>query len=194
MILPLSLFLFIASICCCFADSPKPQTSKVLLKTNQGDVTIQLYPEKAPKTVDNFLQYVRDGFYKNTIFHRVIPDFMIQGGGFEANLKQKETRSPIKNEANNGLSNKRGTIAMARTGVVDSATAQFFINVKDNTFLDHRAPTPADYGYAVFGEVVDGMDVVDKIRNVNTETRDIYHNVPKEPIIILEAIEVKSTP
>src|SRR5512143_627461 len=136
---------------------------KVLLKTSKGDITLELNAAKAPITVKNFLAYVNDKFYDGTIFHRVIPAFMVQGGGFDKDMKQKATKAPIKNEAGNGLKNDVGTIAMARTGVVDSATAQFFINVKANDFLDHRDDSQQGYGYAVFGKVIEGMDVVDKI-------------------------------
>jgi len=143
----------------------------VVLSTTLGDIKIELYPDKAPVTVENFLGYVKSKFYDGTIFHRVIPNFMIQGGGFDAEMKQKKTGPQIKNEAGNGLKNARGTISMARTSVVDSATSQFFINVKDNTPLDHRDETPRGYGYAVFGSVIEGMDVVDKIVSVSTVQR-----------------------
>lgn len=155
---------------------------QVLMKTSKGDITLQLDRDRAPVSVDNFLTYVDSGHYNGTIFHRVIKDFMIQGGGFDANMRQKATLPPIKNEAQNGLKNRRGTIAMARTGVVDSATSQFFINVKDNVFLDHGA---RDFGYAVFGEVIAGMDVVDSIAFAPTGARD----VPREAIII-ESVSV----
>ena len=155
----------------------------VLLKTSKGDITIRLDPDKAPVTVQNFLDYVDAGFYAGTIFHRVIDGFMIQGGGLDAQLRQKTTRPPIKNEAYNGLRNRRGTIAMARTSVIDSATSQFFINVVDNAFLDFRAPNPQGFGYCVFGEVIDGMDVVDAIKSVPTRPGD----VPLETITILSA-------
>ncbi|CAG0972808.1 Peptidyl-prolyl cis-trans isomerase A [Myxococcaceae bacterium] len=150
----------------------------VIIKTNLGDVTVQLDPEKAPKTVENFLAYVDAGFYDGTVFHRVIKNFMIQGGGMTADGKQKPTRPPIKNEANNGLENDVGTIAMARTNVVDSATAQFFINTKDNDFLNHGG---RDFGYAVFGKVTDGMDVVRKIEAVETGAGD----VPRQTVTIV---------
>jgi cyclophilin family peptidyl-prolyl cis-trans isomerase len=140
----------------------------VVLETSEGDITIRCHTDKAPISCKNFFAYIDAGFYDGTIFHRVIPDFMIQGGGFTETLQKKETREPIKNEADNGLKNKRGTLAMARTGVVDSATAQFFINVKDNAFLDHRGQDPRSFGYAVFAEVTSGMDIVDKIENVAT--------------------------
>jgi cyclophilin family peptidyl-prolyl cis-trans isomerase len=156
----------------------------VLMSTSMGDIKIELYEDKAPVTVKNFLGYVNDKFYDGTIFHRVIPNFMIQGGGFDKDMKQKATKAPIKNEAANGLKNDAGTIAMARTGVVDSATAQFFISVKDNDFLNHRDESPQGFGYAAFGKVVDGMDVVHKIEHVQTTTKGMYQNVPVEPVVI----------
>ncbi len=162
------------------ADHPR-----VKIDTNLGSIVVELHPEKAPKTVENFLQYVRDGFYDGTIFHRVIDGFMIQGGGFTPNFERKETRAPIINEADNGLKNTRGTIAMARTMDPHSATAQFFINVKDNPFLDHTGKTPRGWGYAVFGKVVEGMDVVDRIRKVRTGPGGMFpKDVPQEPVII----------
>jgi len=160
---------------------------RVELKTSLGSIVLELYPDKAPKSVANFLQYVNDGFYDGTIFHRVIDGFMIQGGGFTPDFGQKETRAPIENEAANGLRNTIGTIAMARTGDPHSATAQFFINVADNDFLDHTAPTPQGWGYAVFGKVVEGMDVVDKIRQVATEQRGPFEGVPTTPVVIESA-------
>jgi len=161
----------------------------VKLNTNFGTITLELDADKAPVTVENFLNYVKDGFYNGTIFHRVISNFMIQGGGMEPGMKEKSTKAPIKNEADNGLSNQRGTIAMARTMEPHSASAQFFINVKDNTFLDHRSPTPDGWGYAVFGRVVDGMDVVDKIKEVQTGNAGFHQDVPVEDVII-ESAEV----
>ena len=163
----------------------------VLISTSQGDIKVELYEDKAPVTVKNFLAYVNDKFYDGTVFHRVIPKFMIQGGGFDKDMKEKSTKSPIKNEAGNGLKNETGTIAMARTNVVDSATAQFFINVKDNVFLNHRDETQPGFGYAVFGKVVDGMDVVHKIENVPTGNRGPLENVPQEPVIIKSITVVK---
>ena len=157
---------------------------QVEIKTNMGNIVLELYPDKAPKTVENFLQYVKDGFFKGTIFHRVIPGFMIQGGGFSADFAQKQTRAPIQNEAGNGLKNDTGTIAMARTSDPHSATAQFFINVKDNDFLDF---TPGNPGYAVFGKVSKGMDVVNKIEAVQTGNRGGHQNVPVKPIVIEDA-------
>lgn len=157
------------------------------LNTSLGSITVELADDKAPKTVENFLGYVRDGFYNGTIFHRVIDGFMIQGGGFNSNFQQKPTHAPIPNEADNGLKNVRGTIAMARTSDPHSATAQFFINVKDNPALDHRSPTSQGWGYTVFGHVVGGMDVVDKIRQMPTGVGgpgNQFSDVPKTPVII----------
>ena len=156
----------------------------VTMETAKGTITLALDDEKAPETVKNFLQYVKDGHYDGTIFHRVIDGFMIQGGGFTKDMNQKATREPIRNEAMNGLRNRRGTIAMARTMVVDSATSQFFINLVDNDFLDFQSPTPQGFGYAVFGEVTDGMDVVDAIAKAKTGSVGPYQNVPEEPIVI----------
>jgi cyclophilin family peptidyl-prolyl cis-trans isomerase len=164
---------------------------KVTLDTTMGTITLELNDEKAPVTVKNFLDYVQSGHYENTIFHRVIDGFMIQGGGFTKAMDQKETRAPIKNEAANGLSNKRGTIAMARTMVVDSATSQFFINLVDNAFLDYRGPDPRTFGYAVFGQVTDGMDVVDKIAKVKTGFAGPHQNVPEEAIVIRKVTVVE---
>ncbi len=153
----------------------------VIMSTSKGDIKIELYKDKAPITVENFLAYANDGFYNGTIFHRVIPNFMIQGGGFTPDLNQKPTKPPIKNEAKNGLKNERGTLAMARTQVVDSATSQFFINLVDNSFLDNGI---RDYGYAVFGKVIDGMNVVDKIAAVETGSKGMYGDVPQEDVVI----------
>jgi cyclophilin family peptidyl-prolyl cis-trans isomerase len=163
----------------------------VLISTSMGDIKVELDEQKAPVTVQNFLGYVNDKFYDGTVFHRVIPNFMIQGGGMDKDMKEKATKAPIKNEAGNGLKNSVGTIAMARTSVVDSATAQFFINVKDNTFLDHRDETPAGFGYAVFGKVVDGMDVVRKIEKVQTANKGMHQNVPVEPVVIKSITVIK---
>ncbi|MBI3141129.1 MAG: peptidyl-prolyl cis-trans isomerase [Rhodocyclales bacterium] len=159
----------------------------VKLQTNLGTITLELDVEKAPETVKNFLAYVASGHYDNTIFHRVIDGFMIQGGGFEPGMTQKPTQAPVKNEADNGLKNDRGTIAMARTSDPHSATAQFFINVKDNDFLNHTAPNSQGWGYCVFGKVVEGMDVVDKIRAVKTGSRSFHQDVPVEDVIIEKA-------
>ena len=159
----------------------------VKLHTSLGAITLELNSEKAPKTVENFLQYVKDGFFDGTIFHRVIDGFMIQGGGFEADMSQKATRDMIENEAANGLKNEAYTVAMARTPNPNSATAQFFINVSNNSFLNHTAPTPQGYGYAVFGKVVDGMDVVDQMKKVRTGSRAGHQDVPLEDILITQA-------
>lgn len=158
----------------------------VVIETTMGDITVELFKDKAPISVENFLAYAKDNFYRGTIFHRVIRGFMIQGGGFAQDMSRKETRPPIENEATNGESNKRGTIAMARTNVINSATSQFFINTVDNgnRGLDHRSNKPEEYGYAVFGKVIDGMDVVDKIERVNTGNSGPYQNVPTEPVVI----------
>ena len=161
----------------------------IILHTNQGDIHIKLDTEKAPISSQNFIDYVKEGFYDGTIFHRVIKNFMIQGGGFDTDMSEKETRAQIKNEANNGLSNLRGTLAMARTMVPHSATSQFFINVEDNTFLDHSSETSEGWGYAVFGAVVEGLDVVDKIREASTATRMGHQDVPVDDMII-ESAEV----
>lgn len=161
--------------------------TKVLFETNQGNITVEVYPEKAPKTVENFLQYVKDGFYTETIFHRVINRFMIQGGGFDKNLIEKPTRPAITNESNNGLLNQTGTIAMARTPDPNSATAQFFINVADNQFLDYRSPEPDLIGYCVFGKVISGMDVVFKISNLPTGNQHGFADVPIRTVIIKSA-------
>ena len=161
----------------------------VILHTNHGDITLELDAAKAPKTVANFLQYVRDGHYDNTVFHRVIDGFMIQGGGMEPGMKQKPTRAGVPNEAANGLKNKRYTVAMARTSDPHSATAQFFINVGDNDFLDHTAPTAQGWGYCVFGKVTAGQDVVDRIKGVATGNSGFHQNVPREDVIIVRAEE-----
>jgi len=167
------------------------QNPKVSLKTNKGTIVLELYPEKAPVSVENFLQYVKSGFYDGVIFHRVIKNFMIQGGGFDKDFNRKQTKDPIVNEATNGLKNKRGTIAYARTSVINSATSQFFINHADNYFLDHKGKTPQDFGYAVFGKVIEGMDVVDKIANVKTHVYRGMGDVPVKEVVILKAEIVK---
>ncbi|HSN40066.1 MAG TPA: peptidylprolyl isomerase [Burkholderiales bacterium] len=159
----------------------------VKLHTSLGIVTLDLDTEKAPETVANFLQYVQDGHYNNTLFHRVIDGFMIQGGGFEPGMKQKPTRAPVRNEADNQLKNDAYTVAMARTPNPDSATAQFFINVADNGFLNFTAPTPQGWGYCVFGKVAEGRDVVDKIRKVRTGSRGMHQDVPVEDVVIERA-------
>lgn len=157
---------------------------KAKMETSKGTIVLELDEEKSPETVKNFVSYITSGHYDGTIFHRVIDGFMIQGGGFTKDMNQKATQSPIRNEAANGLKNKRGTIAMARTMVVDSATSQFFINLVDNDFLDFSAPTPQGFGYAVFGKVVEGMDVVDAIAKVKTGYHGPHQNVPEEAVII----------
>jgi len=170
---------------------PMQQTSdkpRVRLKTSKGDILLELDRQRAPVTVENFLQYVKDGTYNGTIFHRVISGFMIQGGGFAAGMKEKQTRSPIRNEAGNGLKNLKGTIAMARTNVVDSATDQFFINCKDNDFLDHRSEDSRGFGYAVFGKVVKGIEVVEKIEKVPTGSKGMHQDVPVEDVVIQSAV------
>jgi cyclophilin family peptidyl-prolyl cis-trans isomerase len=159
----------------------------VEMKTSEGKIRIELWADKAPQTVKNFLRYVEEGFYDGTIFHRVMDNFMIQGGGFTADMNQKKPYEPIKNEAAGELKNNRGTIAMARTNVVDSATSQFFINLKDNEFLNHRDASPTGFGYAVFGKVIDGMDVVDKIAKVPTTNAGPHQNVPVKPVLIESA-------
>lgn len=166
------------------------ETDMVLIKTTKGDITVKLAADKAPLTVANFLAYVDAGHYDGTIFHRVIDGFMIQGGGFDANMRQKPTKAPVKNEAANGLLNQRGTLAMARTMVVDSATSQFFINVTDNAFLNFTAPTPQGHGYCVFGEVVEGLDVVDQIKGVRTGVKAGMSDVPLETVEILSVTRV----
>ena len=166
------------------ADNPQ-----VALKTSMGDIVLELYPDKAPKTVENFLQYVKSGHYNGTIFHRVISNFMIQGGGFDKDMKEKPTNPPIENEAKNGLKNGTYTVAMARTSAPHSASAQFFINIKNNSFLDY--PGQDGWGYAVFGKVVKGTEVVDKIKAVDTTNSGMYQNVPAKPVVIESASVVK---
>ena len=161
----------------------------VVVQTNVGDITIELYRDRAPKSVENFLDYANSGFYGGTIFHRVIRDFMIQGGGLTPQLRQKPTNAPIINEAMNGLKNQRGTVAMARTGGINTATSQFFINTKDNTALDHKGMTAEDYGYAVFGRVIAGMDVVDKIAELPRDARDKPHDD-----VVIEGVSVSDRP
>lgn len=171
--------------------STKGKPQMVKLHTNKGDITIELYADKAPETVKNFVEYVNSGFYNGTIFHRVINNFMIQGGGFEPGMKQKPTRAPVKNEAANGLTNDAYTIAMARTSDPQSATAQFFINVRNNDFLNYTAPTQQGYGYCVFGKVVEGKDVVDAIKQVRTGNSGYFQDVPVEDVVIIKAEMVK---
>jgi peptidyl-prolyl cis-trans isomerase B (cyclophilin B) len=159
----------------------------VNLSTSKGNIRIALDAAKAPISAKNFVDYVNDGHYDGLIFHRVIPGFMIQGGGMDAQMNEKKNKSPIKNEAGNGLKNKVGSIAMARTNVVDSATSQFFINVKDNDFLNHKSPSPAEFGYAVFGQVIEGMDIVHEIEKVPTGNRGMHQDVPVEAVVISSA-------
>jgi peptidyl-prolyl cis-trans isomerase B (cyclophilin B) len=160
----------------------------VELHTNHGVIKLELDAEKAPKSVENFLSYVKAGHYDNTVFHRVIDGFMIQGGGFEPGMKQKPTQAPVDNEANNGLKNVKGSVAMARTNDPHSATAQFFINVNDNDFLNHSSPTPQGWGYTVFGKVVEGLEVVDAIRKVKTGSKGFHQDVPVDDVIIEKAV------
>ncbi|SHN69069.1 peptidylprolyl isomerase [Desulfovibrio litoralis] len=156
----------------------------VLMETSSGDILIELFEDKAPETVKNFLSYVDEGFYSNTIFHRVIKNFMIQGGGYSMRLEEKTTKAPIKNEADNGEKNLTGTIAMARTAAPHSATAQFYINVADNAFLDHRSTADSEYGYCVFGKVIDGIDNVNKIQKLKTKPQGMHDDVPTESVLI----------
>ncbi len=184
---------FLAAALFAFSAAAAAANPEVELKTNMGTITLELYPEKAPKTVENFLQYVKEGFFKGTIFHRVINGFMVQGGGFTADYAQKKTRAPVQNEANNGLKNEVGTIAMARTSDPHSATAQFFINHKNNDFLNHSAPTPQGWGYTVFGKVTKGMDVVNKIAALDTGAMGPFQSdVPRKTIVIEDARIISS--
>lgn len=187
----LFLFLFVALVPAQAQENPfEKELPKVILHTSKGPITLELYDDQAPLSVENFLQYARDGHYDGTIFHRVISNFMIQGGGFEPDMTRRETREPITNEADNGLTNARGTIAMARTTMPHSATAQFYINVTDNPSLDHRGTqSGATWGYAVFGRVTEGMEVVDAIRFVETATVSGMQDVPIDPVII-ERVEI----
>lgn len=184
-IIIVALFGFVEST---WANSSSP---RIRLETNLGVIVLELDSEAAPKTVENFLNYVKDGFYDGTIFHRVIRGFMIQGGGFAANMQQKPTRGPITNEADNGLKNRRGTVAMARTMSPHSATAQFFINTVDNAFLDHKRKNMEDWGYCVFGKVVEGMNVVGAIESVPTTTKAGHRDVPVSPVVIEKAVVVE---
>jgi peptidyl-prolyl cis-trans isomerase B (cyclophilin B) len=180
----LILFFILMTGCNSMSESNNP---KVTMETNKGTIVLELYPDKAPKTVANFISYVKDGFFDGTIFHRVIPNFMIQGGGFTEDMQQKETKAPIENEANNGLTNDLGTIAMARTGNPHSATAQFFINTKDNGFLNFSAPTQQGWGYCVFGKVVEGLDIVQEIEKVATANKAGHQDVPVDAVVITKA-------
>ena len=180
--------LFVALAALLVATAAFAADPQVEIKTNMGTITLELYANKAPKTVENFLQYVKDGHFKGTIFHRVINGFMIQGGGFTTDFVQKKTRPPVQNEANNGLKNDVGTIAMARTSDPQSATAQFFINHKNNDFLNYTAPTPQGWGYTVFGKVIKGVDVVNKIAALETgPTGPFQSDVPRKPVVIEDA-------
>jgi peptidyl-prolyl cis-trans isomerase A (cyclophilin A) len=186
----IAVIVMVAFACTVYAaDAPKPakpagKNPVVLIQTNMGNIKLELFEKEAPISVKNFLAYVNSGFFTGTIFHRVIPNFMIQGGGFTTDFKEKPTNAPIKNEAGNGLKNERGTLAMARTFIIDSASAQFFINLKNNDFLNHSSNSMQGFGYAVFGKVVEGMDVVDKIAAVPTGMHGDFSDVPKKEVII----------
>lgn len=171
-----------------FSINSVASNPRIIIKTSQGEIEAELFEDKAPITVKNFLSYVKKSHYKNTLFHRVINNFMIQGGGFGLDLKEKPTDAPIKNEADNGVKNEVGTLAMARTNLVDSATAQFFINVENNSFLDHRNKSAEAYGYCVFGKVTKGMPVVNKIKMVKTGSRGMLEDMPIQPIVILDIV------
>ncbi len=188
----MSLYLLLLAFALASGQPPAASTAnpRVALETSMGRIELELEPGKAPKSVENFLAYVDAGHYDNTIFHRVIPSFMIQGGGFTAEMNQKRTRDAVQNEADNGLKNSRGTVAMARTGDPHSATAQFFISSVDNTFLNHTAKTPQGWGYTVFATVVEGMDVVDRISAVATGNQGAFQDVPKTPVVIKKATRV----
>ncbi len=177
-------FVFVAFNIACIQLNSLYANPKVLIETSEGDITAELYEKEAPVTVKNFLSYASDGFYNNLIFHRVIPNFMIQGGGFDSKMNQKPVKNPIKNEARRGLNNKRGTLSMARTNVINSATAQFFINLIDNDFLNHKDNSTSGFGYAVFGEVTEGMDIVDKIGRARTHAFGMFRDVPINHITI----------
>jgi len=176
-ILIISLLLLVFSL-------PAAAAERVIMETNMGNITLELYNEKAPVSVENFLNYVDSKFYDDTIFHRVIGNFMIQGGGFDQKLHKKSVKSAIENEADNGLKNDKGTLAMARTSIVDSATSQFFINLKDNDFLNHKGKSSRTYGYAVFGKVIDGMEVVEKIGRVKTIRKGAQQNLPQPSVVV----------
>lgn len=185
--------ILIGSLMCMYALSTEVFAAEplIIMETTKGAITIELLDDKAPITCKNFRRYVQDGFYDGLIFHRVIPGFMIQGGGFEPGMKKKPTRKPIINEADNGLKNRRGTLSMARTADINSATAQFFLNVNDNRSLDHRGMTRDGYGYAVFGRVLEGMDVADAIVNSPRGKRGMYGDVPVKDVVILKMYEKK---
>ena len=180
------MIVLVVSFAAIAGDNPR-----IEMDTTKGKIVLELYAGKAPETVKNFLAYVDGGFYNGTIFHRVIPGFMIQGGGFTADMRQRDTRPPIDNEADNGLRNERGTIAMARTPDAHSATAQFFINTVNNSFLNHKSKPPQSWGYAVFGRVAEGMAVVDAISGVKTGTRGRFRGVPTDPILIIKAVRLR---
>ncbi len=184
--------LSLALMACTLKIDADPKNPIVKLHTSKGDIFIELFADKAPISVKNFTDYVEEGFYNGTIFHRVIPGFMNQGGGMLPGLVQKPTKPPIKNEATNGVANKRGTVAMARTNVIDSATSQFFINTADNGFLDHKSTNSTEYGYAVFGKVIDGIKVVEDISKSPTHWVGPYGDVPVENIVIIEATLIKA--
>jgi peptidyl-prolyl cis-trans isomerase A (cyclophilin A) len=191
LVFPVLFFLVTAGVSAAAAAEQGGKAPVVLIETSMGNVKVQLDRQNAPITVQNFLDYVKAGFYKGTIFHRVIPGFMIQGGGFTSEMQEKRANAPIKNEAGNGLKNDRGTIAMARTMIVDSAAAQFFINVVDNAFLNHRDNSMQGYGYAVFGKVISGMEVVDRIVGVKTGIKMGFQDVPETPVVIKSMSIVK---
>ena len=180
--------LIIALFCVVQSAWANSQNPRIRLETNKGIIILELDAKAAPKTAENFLRYVKAGFYDGTIFHRVIKGFMIQGGGLTGNMREKSTRAPITNEADNGLENRRGTVAMARTMDPHSATAQFFINTVDNAFLDHKGKTTSGWGYCVFGKVVKGMNVVDTIENLSTATKSGFQDVPTSPVVIEKAM------
>lgn len=189
--LPMLLLLAVVSVFTFAPLSSHAAEPLIVMETSKGTITIELYDDRAPVSCENFRKYVQDGFYDGLIFHRVIPGFMIQAGGFEPGMKKRKTRKPIFNEADNGLKNRRGTLSMARTASVNSATAQFFLNVNDNRSLDHRGMTQAGYGYAVFGRVVEGMDVADAIVSVPRGQRGMYGDVPDEDVLIIKAYAKK---
>jgi peptidyl-prolyl cis-trans isomerase A (cyclophilin A) len=182
--------LLAATVCAAISPAAESSNPVVVIHTSLGSITLELFEDKAPKSVENFLSYVKDGNYQGPVFHRVIKGFMIQGGGLTVSLARKQTKAPIPNEAGNGLKNERGTVAMARTGEINSATSQFFINTVNNSSLNHRGESPDQFGYAVFGKVLEGMEVVDKIESVPTTTKGSYQNVPVTPVTI-KLVELK---
>ncbi len=183
-VLTAGILLALSALCTAVPFAAESSNPVVVIETTMGSISVELFRDKAPKSVENFLAYVKDGYYRGTVFHRVIKGFMIQGGGLTASLARKQTKPPIPNEAGNGLKNERGTLAMARTSDINSATSQFFINTVNNASLNHRGESPDQFGYAVFGKVIDGMDVVDKIEAVATTTKGSYQNVPVTPVAI----------